>query len=273
MLRMHIRAHRISWHRGAGRRAFTLVELLAVIAIVGILAALLSSALNQAKARGQHIACVNNLRQLQLGWILYAEDNSEVLALNRSEPTDNLSVLGRRNTVDSWVVGNPKEDLTTANVERGTIFPYVKSSSFYRCPADPSKVLVKKSMRRTRSYSASAYMNGDTAGVDPRVKARLDDIQSQSPAKIFVFVEEDFLSSWLGAFHVTPREAGVLAPATFTSVPGAWHRGGFNLSFADNHVDYWRLKTSVKIAKSGSPSLTRQSLKELSHFQDAIPQP
>src|SRR4030095_10158560 len=57
------------------QRGFTLLELLAVIAIVAILVALLTTALNQTKARAHQIACLNNLRQLQLAWLEYANEN------------------------------------------------------------------------------------------------------------------------------------------------------------------------------------------------------
>lgn len=251
---------------------FTLLELLVVIAIIGILAALLSVALNQTKSRAHQITCLNNLRQLQWSWWLYSDDNGDRLTLNRSTESADEQVFGRRNSTNSWVAGNPKEDITTLNLIRGSLYPYTRSVNLYRCPADSSKV-VGYPLLRTRSYSMSFYMNGDAAGLEPRVKTILSAIESPAPERVFVFIEEHENSAWAGSFTVSPPDKASLPFQTWVSTPADRHRQGADLSFADGHVEYWKWYSPKRIALLDRPSVNKHELRDLKRLQDGVPRP
>ena len=58
------------------------MELLVVTAMIAILAALLLPALSRAKAKSQRVVCINNVKQLQKGWLLYVGDNNDAMTMN-----------------------------------------------------------------------------------------------------------------------------------------------------------------------------------------------
>ena len=251
---------------------FTLVELLVVLAIVVVLASLLSAALNQTKARAHQITCLNNLRQLQLNWISYSDDNEDQLPLNRSQESPDEQTFGRRNSTNSWVVGNPKEDVTSRNIVIGTLFPYTKSASIYRCPSDQSKV-VGHSLLRTRSYAINFYLNGDAAGLDSRVKTTLSSVGSPSPDKVFVFIEEHENSFWGGSFLVSPADKPSVLSPNWMSLPSDRHQRGCNLSFVDGHIEYWKWFWPKKLPTYGRIDANRHELRDLRRLQESVPRP
>ncbi len=270
--------------RAADHAAFTLIELLVVIAIIGILAAMLLPALSQAKSRGQMIACLNNLKQLQTCWQMVCDDNNEAMPVNLAfNPKDAAQRASWAADSRSWLQGNAWTDTTFTNIQAGVLYPYNQSTSIYKCPGDRSTVRDQGRQPRTRSVSMSMYMNFQPDSDDPLYGIcwhKVSDIVNPGPSRAAVFIEEHEKSIQQGAFGINARDRMELFDSslwTWISFPATRHGNSGNISFADGHVENWRwvepntIKTAQLndwlVMKPGVPNTDR----DLNRFFDSVP--
>lgn len=224
-------------------RAFTLLELLVVIAIIAILAALLLPALAAAKVKARQIGCASNLHQIGLALTMYADDHQ------------------------GWM---PETTHGTTNPDRSWIFtlkPYVANVDAIRiCPADP------KGRERLKS-NASSYVLNEYASVDlvdpfGRVRETFRNLyRLRRPSEtITVFIGAESLSPSVYQDHTHSRNWYKGWQAVITDIePNRFRTGGSdplhlngsaNYLFADTHVTAWRAP-SVKARVDRGENIAR----------------
>lgn len=231
--------------------AFTVVELITVVAIVVVLSAMVLPALSNARTRSGAMVCAANQKHLVLAMSIYAADNSEVLPptqgwRNRSGSLVDLAAGGY------WPAPSPDIGPTTPipvamdrirdALTKGPLWTYASNAELYQCPSDARARL---SPGRGWTFGSYSKVNG-VAGLDswsPSQRPFRKTTDAAEPSMSFVFVEESDPRGYnLGAWILDVLPPGWVDPVA------VWHDTGSNASYLDGHQDYHRWTDARTIA-------------------------
>ena len=227
--------------------AFTLVELLVVIALIAILAGMLLPALSKAKGKAQSISCLNNEKQWGLALTLYTDDNSDLLPREKDHLGGDL--LGWRAAIDPgnadlWANALPLKiglQPVASHATNANKLVFYAKSALFTCPA---AVLPKDKLANYPHFSLAMNSKLIQNGAQVRVP------QIQRPVDTVAFTEAGLPGE--PKFHA--RQASYTGqPHAFANRFSARHGGNGNLIFADGHAQGMR-GNRVLDTKAGSPT-------------------
>jgi prepilin-type processing-associated H-X9-DG protein len=213
------------------------VELLVVLAIIGVLIGLLLPAVARSKAQAEAVHCLQNHKQLYIAWNGYADANE-----SRLPAVKGGSFAGPDRWVSGWLdfTSSPDNTNTLFLTDRNfsQIAPHLDTAAVYRCPSDRTTVnMADGAHQRVRSVSMNCWLN--YTGTEPigedqyRVFRKIDTIYDPPPSDLWVMIDERPDSINDGMFITNLKNRGNLAK--LVDFPAGWHNGGAGMVFADGH--------------------------------------
>jgi prepilin-type processing-associated H-X9-DG protein len=241
--------------RARSGAAFTLIELLGVIAIIAILAAMLLPALSAAKKKAQGIACLNNGKQLNLAWMLYADDNNDKLVYNKPVYSPTYTNNWAPNIM-SWGADPQNTDLTLLqNSLLGSFL--AKNTALFKCPADQVESAAGTRARSVSMNASVGYLDDAGSAWFPGKQQfrKLGSFQNSSLTYVFLDEHPDTINDGLYNF------GDPTSLTAWVDLPGSYHNGGCPFSYADGHAEMkrWLVKNTIRPVQkntSGMPVST-----------------
>jgi prepilin-type N-terminal cleavage/methylation domain-containing protein/prepilin-type processing-associated H-X9-DG protein len=233
------------------RDGFTLMELLVVIFVIALLAALLAPAMASSGMDSAAAKCMSNFRQVSAAWQMYANENMGVFAYNtQGEPNEDFAWIA-----GGWLnyEGSPDDtDLQDLLGPHAQIAPYIKTAALFKCPTDMSLSFGTTGAPRIRSYSMSQAigygLNGQPVGQGqwlPSVYAggpwqcyfKESDLGRPAPSKLWLLVDEnpDSINDAAFAFEMPSGSGG--SDTGWIDIATKLHGNACGFGFVDGHAE------------------------------------
>jgi len=268
---------------GPQRDAFTFRELLVVLAVIALLFVVVLPALARSRPDGQAARCMNNLRQMMAGMLVYAGDHNDFLPPN---PDDANLLIGH-----NWVAGNsggsgknvPWHPEYLTDPRRCAILNYIgTNTTLFKCPADErwgttsGGPTAAQTIPAPRTISMNALVGTVCAGfkagighggaplfetVAPYVPvnyfrySKVSGLVAPSPSRLWVLLDESSIGLNDGAFAVG------MTSSTWIDAPGAYHNGAGSFAFADGHFESkkWRSESTGQHVGAITPGTAEEA--------------
>ena len=255
----------MSKHTGPARHSeredgFTLVELLVVIAIIALLMAILLPALGRARELGKRAVCLNQLKQLGVGWYMYCDDNKEKVPSSEvwfswnfpsgyyggPQPAwrewvhvfpHTMPMTQATQQNQSFPAGHPDLADKQHAISEGTLWKYIKDYKVYKCPVGD------KGEEETYNMSQGLFEEQNSGGTTTS-RAPIIYLRSEikRTAERFVFLDLGYAG--LGAFYLPYSATSATGTMNWCTLPPSRHGVGTTFVFADQHAEYHR-RTSM----------------------------